>query len=458
MKIPVYILGPTLLLFSLQIAAAQPLAPCGPEREEVCTVNGQLGTRYCNGIRWSGCTVVKEPEATSVTGTLKPKYYVLALLYAPPGTSGGSQSSVNYASGSSMGSSVSISDTFKEENKLNVTVEAGVSSVVGDFSGSTSSTDESTLELKKSENTEINVLGPNQDGIDHDEDQFLLWLNPEVSVVIYTGGHGNDKTVWSLGTSSGSADLQLVKVAWLKDPSKMPGDLATRLDARKMGPSDFANILAIDPFATGSTNFDPLRFRQTPTTFPYEPLLTTLKLTVSNQSTSTSAQTSTQQTSVGVTISGGLNFADLYKLEVKESSTFTWTNTNKRSTSTGSTESATVVVGGPSSAWDGFSDIAVYVDTMYNTYAFLPAPISRIGLFGSLVDARGHGIPAREVLLVVNRPKVGRTVRRTFTDSKGEYHFYAAPVGTGFVQVGEVKQSVVVMQKKLFVPTIRLAQ
>src|SRR5262249_3377592 len=59
----------------------------------------------------------------AVAGTLRPLYEVLSMFYAPPGTNGGkSTSSVDYAKGSTIGTTTSISDSFKSSVQVTTTV------------------------------------------------------------------------------------------------------------------------------------------------------------------------------------------------------------------------------------------------------------------------------------------------------------------------------------------------
>ncbi len=61
-------------------------------------------------------------------GTVLPKYMILTVIYAPPGTNGGhSTSSVEYAAGSSTGTTTSASQTFKLENALSFEASGGYS-------------------------------------------------------------------------------------------------------------------------------------------------------------------------------------------------------------------------------------------------------------------------------------------------------------------------------------------
>src|SRR5262245_53916132 len=74
------------------VNAANATCPDGAERP--CMINGRHGTQTCVHFGWSPCIPYDE---TPGSGKVHPKYYVLLVIYAPPGTQGGlSTSSVTY--------------------------------------------------------------------------------------------------------------------------------------------------------------------------------------------------------------------------------------------------------------------------------------------------------------------------------------------------------------------------
>ena len=128
----------------------------------------------------------------SLTGAIFPKYYVLGLVYAPPGctsTAGAQcsgQSSVNYSTGSSMGTKISTSASFNVGVDVSVDTSFGIPIVgqltVGVSGGySTTSSDSTTQTVTKSQSLEIAVSGSG-DGVNHNADYFILLLNPAVAL------------------------------------------------------------------------------------------------------------------------------------------------------------------------------------------------------------------------------------------------------------------------------------
>jgi hypothetical protein len=400
-----------------------------------CLVGGKRGTKQCFNGRWGPCELPEPPAPAAKVGTLRPKYFILMVIYAPPGTDGGrSSSSVTYGSGSTTGSTVSASRSFKKSGSVSVTASAGIlgaKTQVGlSFGYGTSTTDNQSIDIKKSGSTEITVPGPGVDGVDHDRDQIWLWLNPTLNVSLTP-----TSAAWKLEDNP-QADIQFVFVGHLKDPSKMPPGLTQRLQSYGITAADFPEILKADPFANGSTAFiDSKRYQSLNTTFPYEPpfaqgdAATTFKFNASsaiNTSTSSSTQ---NETTVGVTASGDVGFTSLFKTSVKAEGKWTWTSTETKASSSGTSESATVTVGGPAFGYTGPTDMAVYYDVIYKTFMFAPL-VARPGITGLVLDRTGTGVRSREVVVVSNG-----VAKRTFTNAKGEYRIFGDLSGPVRLQV-----------------------
>jgi hypothetical protein len=94
-------------------------------------------------------------------------------------------------------------------------------------------------------------------------------LNPIVHVTV--NGEGT-KLSYSVVTDGPTTDIQYVYPPWLKNPSLIPSDVMTHFQARGMTAQDFAEILKVDPFATGSPLVGTGRFLSTGQTLPYEPV------------------------------------------------------------------------------------------------------------------------------------------------------------------------------------------
>jgi hypothetical protein len=360
---------------------------------------------------------------------MRPRYQILTIVYAPPGTNGGrSSSSVDYGHGSSTGTTTTTSNSFK--SGVDVSVKAGDDdlSATADFNASVSLTDTASVDIKKSQNYDIKVNGPAKDGIDHDHDLFYLWLNPLVKVDIFPG----NKVGWGIGVDGPTMLIQYVYAGWLKNPNSMPPGVQRELAAAGLTPSDYTNILSTNPFTSGAAAIDHNRFLLTTQSFPYEPpfgasdSVPTTTLSMQNSVTNTTTHKVDVQYGVKVTVSA--NIADL--IELKATGSLDWTDSSSQSTSTGSTQSASVTVGGPAFGYAGPTNVLVYWDTVFHSFMF--ALTNEVpSAAGTLTDRLGKPVVHQLVRLAA-----GPLTFSTFTDARGGFRFYGAPPGQGRVIVG----------------------
>jgi hypothetical protein len=376
----------------------------------------------------------------SAVGQLYPNYHVLDVVYAPPGTALGSKddSAAVYATSSSAGSTIALSASVKAGIDVTSTVGANLGvlnlSASTDFNASVSASGSQSLAVTKNSGYTQSAYGAQQDGIDHGNDFIYLWLNPAIGVELSPSG---DLT-WELGINTSineSMLIQYVLVSWLLNPSTMPSDVAGTLAQYGVTTADYPQILGCNPFSAGGTTIDPNRFLQCTMTFPYEPLTPTdpVQLTSYNLSDSVNNTTTTQvSVSYGVTFttSGGADAVVNASLKASESLQITASAT--QTTVQSSTQSATVTIGNPSSAYDGPTDVLVYWDTIFGTfmYAFV-SDTDALSVAGTVVTTAGSPAAAQVVTLTV-----GGTTWSTWTDSAGEYRFYNIATGTGTVSAG----------------------
>ena len=422
---------------------------CVPGTIDACFLNGKQGTRTCMSNGFFGpCQIPADPPPPS--GTAQPKYKILTVIYAPPGTQGGgSTSSVAYGSGSTVGSTVSGSETFKQNYAVSVSAKAGFlgdgGEIGGSFSYGRNSSDSETLDIKKTASMQINHRGPAVDGIDHDRDQIWLWLGPTVQLSLTPTA-----AEWTVDESQ-IADLQYVYVGHLKDPSLMPPGVAARLQAYGITPDDFAEILQADPFTDDMLPIDTDRFQPLHTTFPYEPPFApgdpvpTLSFTATYAETDAISTSVANEYSVGVTVSGSFDFLSLFQAKAKAESKWTWTDTDTRSEATGTSESVSVTIGGPAFGYSGPTDMAVYYDVLYKTFVFIPIePELPPALHGSVISSAQQAVSGKEVILLTDGVQY-----RTFTNAKGEYRMYGEFSGPLQLQVDGVKFEPVPRQNKV---------
>jgi hypothetical protein len=222
----------------------------------------------------------------------------------------------------------------------------------------------------------------------------------------------------------------------------MPPGVMERLQTYGITPADFPEMLKANPFSNGATAIDPARFQSLHTTFPYEPPfakgdpVTTFKTTLANAVTDTSSRSIQNEYNVGLSVSGNTNFFTIFKTQIKAESAWTWTNTSTTANSTNTSESASVTVGGPAFGYTGSTDMAVYYDVLYKTFAFAPltGPIHLRGVVTSRSVRMGAG---QEVTVTAGGKKY-----RTFTNAKGEYRIPGQLTGPVELEVGGVRKSV----------------
>lgn len=416
---------------------------CTDGAERPCRIGNKTGIQFCHGIRWSRC-ILDDPGTPppTETGTVRPKYYVLTVVYSPPGTEGGrSSSSVKYGSGSTTGTTVSTTRAFKQNYRISVSADVGFlgtgGSIGTSFAYGRNSANTDTIDIKKSGTTEISQSGPPRDGIDHDRDIIYLWLNPTVTITVTP-----TSASWKLADNI-TADIQFLYVGWLKNPSLIPPGVMQRLQTYGITTQDFPEILKANPFANGNTNIDPVRYKMVNMTFPYEPPFSandpvpTFRFDLAFTNAATNTSSVQNDYTLGLTASGGFNFLSLFKTSVKNENSWTWTCSDTRVGTTSTSESASVTVGGPAFGYTGPTDMAVYYDTLYKTFLFAPIETTLSALTGSVKNRSGVAARGKEVTVTMaNGAKF-----RTFTNNKGEYRLFGRMSGPLRLKVGSTIKS-----------------
>ena len=356
-------------------------------------------------------------EPGPIHGPVIPRYKVLTVIYAPPGTSSGkAPSSVSYEQGSTTGTSSSSSKTFKQGHAVSAEAIGGVIGNSNSFTYSRSATDSESIEIKKANSTKLECPGPPVDGIDHNRDRIWLWLNPKLDL-----GLTSSAATWAF-TGEEAAVIEYVYVGQLNGTFEM-GPVGDTLSKYGITPMDYPDILRHDPLASGSVDQYPDRFKQLNFTFPYVPPPSSsdspdvMTYTVSNNSTSTLGTAVESSSVVGASISLGGSFLELVKASMKSANTWEWTDKSSLSTSSGYSESASIAIRGPSYGYKGSTIMAVYFDRLYRTFAFVPVTAS-ISLRGTLVSPSGTPIPWEEVSVLSSD---GVATHRTLTNQQGVF-------------------------------------
>src|SRR5262245_38143257 len=171
-------------------------------QNNTCPANGTVFSNLSSGnhtVSWT-CTVINDPLAgppvsgsTSFTvglpppeeGSLDPKFIVLSVIYAPPGA----KSFVDYGTSTMVGNSTAIHGSFSPNTTITATLQLGAKdinpdpnapTVSGSHSFTQSKIDDQSIAINKTTSSDIVVSGPanSSQGINHDFDVILLWLNP----------------------------------------------------------------------------------------------------------------------------------------------------------------------------------------------------------------------------------------------------------------------------------------
>jgi hypothetical protein len=183
-----------------------------------------------------------------------------------------------------MGTVVSTASSVQPSWKLSVTESVDIPDVAsakltesGTFTDTESEANSQTMSKSQSYDVKDSASA---DGINHDDDAFLLWVNPAVAFLEDQEVSGrtctNVNTLnWFLALPPNQPPLNVhlytIYVRWLKNPSTMPGNVAMQLKQLGFNDNDYNAILSFDPFAMGSTAIDETRFIPTLNSFPYEP-------------------------------------------------------------------------------------------------------------------------------------------------------------------------------------------
>ncbi len=385
----------------------------------------------------------------SCTPTLYTLDYVIAdLMYAPPGKA----STVTYTASSGSGSSWGVSTT--QGNSSTVKVSAGAS---GNFFGgggftfdastsqASSTTNQSQFQVSSTIATSLGLASPSSDAVDHTQDEFQLWMNPQVTLTGQTNEPNSANQVNLTLSAPDPNNIVEFSVAELTGAQAVPAYKAQLFAV--LSAQDKQQILQTDPYwnspkIIANPRYVPLPCpSQGPCPSPQQldgpdsagDERTTDGVQLAYNYSSSSSQTNTQTTSaeVGFTVTESGGFGDFFKVSATEgeSDTTSWSTSDSSGSniSKGITATATL-----STTTVGYHDlIDIYFDTLYNTFVFasetggLGIPTNEIpSVSGTLIRA---GVP------VANQPVVvtfsDGTSRQVFTNSRGVYRVYRAPAG-----------------------------
>lgn len=344
------------------------------------------------------------------SGWVRPKYQVVGLTYAPPG----SRSTANYASGFLNGRSTTNTSTFasgftyRDSNTISSllkSVVGGETTITVEYGWSQSRDSNSGVSVTQQTSNGLIVPGPASSaaGVNHDWDTLYVWLNPDIFTMVFNsgvviGGYGFDGRDPVIGM-----DVVPLTVGQLKGVQAIPTNLWARLnrtwdtDLGALTTADFQNMLIVDPFALDpgfNPNTDASRRYELPLSgnppvpsnvlINYAPVPSggqptgqTYSANYSSTSTAGKGAKHTIDTSYSIDNSGSVTIPQWYiKLSNKMSVTSKWSSTNQwsQTVTNGTSQSANFTIYAPLAAdnYTGPTAIQVWKDNVYGTFMFYP--------------------------------------------------------------------------------------
>ncbi|HLX84384.1 MAG TPA: carboxypeptidase-like regulatory domain-containing protein [Terriglobales bacterium] len=386
---------------------------------------------------------------TAQSATVKPKFVVLSVIYAPPGST---NSSVTYQSGSTTSTKLSVSDSFLDAHTATVDLSGGPISDELGITYSNSTTDGQSIVVQESVTDALKYPGPAANGLNHEYDQFQVWVNPELDFKVTPAS-----AKWTLKNNGQNNRFVYVYAGCLLpsstiDPSLCPAAIAL-LAGAQISSAEYPQILQTDPLVS-NTDVDPSQYdakryvalRLSDLPYQYTPGAPShaLNLTDSLTSTLTSDEKKSYEVDSSVTAGG-----DALGLKIKDSTKWTWTYETSNERSSGTSSSALANFGLPTADMGtGKRFVQVYLDTIYRTFTFAFVPDMPAAVSGTVKGADGKPVGAgTEVTLReegTKRPTytvLGR-LHRTVTNAQGQYTFYGDLKGTVTIQAGRSSSSV----------------
>jgi hypothetical protein len=341
------------------------------------------------------------------SGWVRPKFIVVGVTYAPPG----SKSSANYVDGFMTGTGTTNSSSFTSSTNVSIKLGAGVG-LFGLVDGTTTGTvsagwsqeqdSSSSLTVTEQNSTGLIVPGPASSGlgVDHIYDTIYVWLNP--AVFIEFGGNNAYQSNYAYDARDpiGGMDVLPVMVGELTGALSMPSNVQQRLDRTwdsALGAPTSAELTTMidsDPFEVNSS-FNPNtdtsgRFELPESGSPPEPtdlIFNYVPVAAGGQATGetyTSTYTSTsstgqgaketQSTSFSIDSSASASFIAKAMADFSVSQQYTTvTQWSKTITNSGSqTANFTIFPPLASDNYTGPTAMQVWKDNVYGTFMFYP--------------------------------------------------------------------------------------
>lgn len=376
--------------------------------------NGKISGNFTAAYKCSGtCTQSTLNISVSLSGTnivasakASPKYYIMSVLYDPPGD----KSNSAYSTSVSQGAQSSISNNFTTSTSLRFgggflgsqsAVQFTAGSSVGDSSSFTVTT----------QATGGSQLSSTKQAIDHTQDQVFLLVDPTFTIEQSGSTTGTYKigpslrATGSFGSSGPPPDILNVNIAGLKTPSSiplayltpqvvvpgttlpglsficanpLPPAQCTQANACGCTSSDFAPVVSQgDPLAnvtsqtTAPTSVDAAGYGYLEAVAlegPQQAGGGTVSHTYSLSDSTVSGHSTSSGYSYSVGVTNGWQLSGPLSLGITVTNTFGFSQTQTFGTQNGTAHTASVTLG--SDKVGCFEYVDVYEDATYHTFAY----------------------------------------------------------------------------------------
>jgi len=364
-----------------------------------------VANRFTSGGRGSiqvfcPCFEISPPNWVVV----QPNYYVLELLYAPPGNT----SSAGFTNGTTQSTTTSVGNNFQSgtSEMFQVTLGfGGDKESFGQSSGTSTTTSNSSTFSNSLQTNTGSTLKSTEDPIDHTQDQFWLLLNPQVAIVQALPGSVN----YGMSTVNNEyPDIVNLSVLEMLNPTLIPlSVLETQTDPTTGNPlpglknicanplpdnactttnacgcvaNDFSAIVGLDELASqpsvNPVTYDSQRFQYVTTVTLEGPACSSCD-PVTNTYTVTDADLTSEATGITYSYSAGYSVGNTVSTPLgiaSVSDTFTqsfqWSNMISFGSTNGASHSETVTLG--TSGVSCFEQYDVYQDGVFDTFTFYP--------------------------------------------------------------------------------------
>ncbi|KXU92110.1 hypothetical protein CR51_31240 [Caballeronia megalochromosomata] len=269
------------------------------------------------------------------------------------------------------------------------------------------------------------TLNSNQDAVNHDQDVFYIWVNPQLNLYYINARLSGFSLQPQVGEDMTVIPLNARELA---NPQTIPNDKKQYLS--KLGAKDYLDILEKDPFVITKRSplhnqplqpkLDPKRFYRVSTLQIWGP-------DSADDFVNGSGLHETVETSNGqiVETKETVQFAVLFgfsydSIGIMLGATSGWENDNKSEMTQTSTQDIILL---PLTSTIGYHAVYdVYYDSIFRTYAFVLSPNQSENLVLSGKVVRSGGLAAGAEAVTVTEAN-GRKVH-FITNAKGEYKYY----------------------------------